>query len=123
MDHNLVVDRELKVIRREMREAHQEELGRKKLSPKERRKMIQRQTKELQTAVEKKRIEMDTKYETKVDHLAILLGRREVYRKAIQQLHTHKRQLEKFRKTVKVYRTHAPVFFYADNAHREGSWR
>ena len=73
--------------------------------------MIQRQTKELQTAVEKKRIEMDTKYETKVDHLAILLGRREVYRKAIQQLHTHKRQLEKFRKTVKV--SHAcPGFFF-----------
>ena len=55
---------------------------------------------------------MDTKYDTKVEHFAILLGRREVYRKALQQLHTHKRQLEKFRKTVKVIMREVFVFFH-----------
>ena len=111
LDHNHAVDRELRTIRREMREAHQAELSRKKVGPKERRKLIQRQAKELQSAVEKKRLEMDTKYDTKVEHFAILLGRREVYRKALQQLHTHKRQLEKFRKTVKVILREVFFFF------------
>ena len=101
------MDRELRTIRREMREAHQAELSRKKVGPKERRKLIQRQAKELQSAVEKKRLETDTK----VEHFAILLGRREVYRKALQQLHTHKRQLEKFRKTVKVILREVFFFF------------
>ena len=84
--------------------------------------MIQRQTKEIQTAVEKKRLEMDTKFDTKVEHLAILLGRREVYRKAIQQLQTHKRQLETFRKTVKVICMHRELAL-TPHVHREGSWR
>ena len=89
MDHNQAVDCELRSLRRDMREAHQAELDRSKLSPKERRKIIRRHAKEMSAAVERKRLELDTKYETRVEHLSILLGRREVYRKALQQLLTH----------------------------------